>query len=556
MLAKDTPFVVVDTETTGGKAETNRVIELAAVRFEGGEVTDRFSQLVNPERSVPRRITQITGITTGMLYEEPPMAEVMPQFLDFLGEDVLVAHNMRFDKGFLDAELERLDRPALSCDTLCTLRLARRLLRELPSKGLSRLIEHYDLDAPNRHRALGDAENAARVLDRLLERLARKHDVETLHDVLAFQHKTYRKTKRPPKRLKKLREQAGDLPERPGVYCFKKKNGSRLYIGKAKNLRERVRSHLMSLGSKAKRMRKLVKHARRVTVAETNTELEALLLESRRIKEHKPRFNRAQRRYRNRPFLRLGTHEEFPRLTTTAYLKDDGAEYFGPVGGRRAADFVADVIRRTFKLRDCDDDTLREGRRCLYAEMGRCRAPCENGEAACYDEEVRRVRKFLTGRDDTVLDFLERRMRAAADGLEFEKAQYFRDAHRRLKRLLGRQRQVAASVLDHHAVVVQPNETETHLLAVRFGRLAETFSLACNPAASERERVRERLQACFAGDAAAERPERYHKEEVEEVRLLVQWMYEQRDSINQVQRRDYDDAGSFADAVLNVAEGL
>ncbi|PSQ85251.1 MAG: hypothetical protein BRD40_00505 [Bacteroidetes bacterium QS_1_65_9] len=115
---------------------------------------------------------------------------------------------------------------------------------------------------------------------------------------------------------------------------------------------------------------------------------------------------------------------------------------------------------------------------------------------------------------------------------------------------------MAASVLDHHAVVVQPNETETHLLAVRFGRLAETFSLACNPAASERERVRERLQACFAGDAAAERPERYHKEEVEEVRLLVQWMYEQRDSINQVQRRDYDDAGSFADAVLNVAEGL
>ena len=138
MHVSDATFVVTDTETTGLKAEEHRVIEIGAVKVEDGDVVDRFQQLVNPQRSIPGRITKLTGITTGMVFEAPTMEEVMPAYLDFLGDGILTAHNLSFDKGFLEAECERLGRGPLSNETLCTVRLARRLLPGLDSKGLSR----------------------------------------------------------------------------------------------------------------------------------------------------------------------------------------------------------------------------------------------------------------------------------------------------------------------------------------------------------------------------------------------------------------------------------
>ena len=110
MLIEEAPFVVVDTETTGVRAETDRLIEIAAVKLVGGEVVDRFSSLINPERSIPQRITRLTGISTGMVFDQPPAAEVMPRFLAFLGEGIFVAHNRTFDERFVNAELARLER--------------------------------------------------------------------------------------------------------------------------------------------------------------------------------------------------------------------------------------------------------------------------------------------------------------------------------------------------------------------------------------------------------------------------------------------------------------
>ena len=136
-------FVIVDTETTGSRAGEDRIIEIGAVRLVGGEVVDTFQQLIDPGCHVPHRITRLTGISTGMVYGQPSAAEVLPGFVDFLGDAILVAHNLPFDARFLDVALAEAGLPPLQNPSLDTLRLARRLLSSLPSKGLSKLTQHF-----------------------------------------------------------------------------------------------------------------------------------------------------------------------------------------------------------------------------------------------------------------------------------------------------------------------------------------------------------------------------------------------------------------------------
>ncbi len=562
MRLEDVTFVVTDTETTGVDAARNRIIEIAAVKVQGGRVVDRFEQLINPGQAVPRRITELTGISTAMLVDQPPPEDVLPRYLDFLGDGVLVAHNLAFDRAFLDAELGRLGWPPLENPGLCTVRLARRLLRGLRSKSLGSVASFYGLTQQGRHRAAGDAEMTAQILLRFLARITFETGLETLDELLAFQYRTYTRGKGAPKHLSRLRETVlPRLPDRPGVYFMHDADGAIIYIGKARSLRDRVRSYFTGIEGHAEHIRSMVAAVRDITWEETGSELAALLLESKLIKANRPRFNRAQRRYRNRPFLRLDVTEPFPRISWQAYVSDDGAEYFGPLGGRRQAERVVEVIQRYYRLRECDDDTLARGHRCLYAEMGRCGAPCEGGAAAeGYATEVERVRDFLTGRDRSVLAYLWDEMQDAAAALDFERAASLRDTHDLLARLLDRQQAIAAPVLDHHGVVLTPGvpteggRREVRLLCVRFGRLDATLPLALPPQPGTLDRLRTELAACFDPDRP--RPERYLKEEVDEVHLLAHWLYVHRDETPVVPWQPGDDLEALLEGVLRQAEGL
>ena len=465
MLITDVPFVITDTETTGSKAASNRVIEIGAVKVVGGEIVDRFSQLINPERAIPGRIQQLTGISTAMVFDQPLAADVLPRYLDFLGDGILVAHNLPFDLRFLNAELARLGRPPLPNRTLCTLRLARRLLRGLPSKGLTAVADFYGIPIRGRHRALGDAEATAEILLHFFERLRSEHAAETLEDLLVFQHSTYSKSRKPSKHLRRIRDEVlSRLPVRPGVYFMKDGSGATLYIGKAKSLKSRVRSYFTAIEAHPPRLRKLVEAVRDVTWEETPSELDALLLESRLIKAEQPRFNRAQRRYRNRPFIRLDAGHPFPSISWSRYLMNDGAEYFGPLGGRQQAELVTAVIERFFKLRPCDEDTFAHGKRCLFHAMERCAAPwCESQEdTAAYAAEVQRVRDFLTGKDAWVLGEIEAAMKVEASTLHFEQAAFYRDWLRRLERMMHKHAALAAPVLHHNAVIVLARGRAAH----------------------------------------------------------------------------------------------
>ena len=534
MRIADATFVVTDTETTGTSPSSDRVIELAAVKLHDGEVVDTFQQLINPGRSIPKRITQITGISTAMVYDAPSIDAILPDYLDFLGDGIFTAHNLSFDRNFINAELERTGGSELGVDTLCTLRLARRLLPGLKSKGLSQLIQFYNLQVNSRHRALGDAEATATVLQQFVSQLAFEHEIESVEELLTFQNRSYRQVRRTPNHLKTLRDEVlPEVPEQPGVYFFKNSRGSILYIGKAKRLSKRVRSYFNGIESLSARRRKLMQKMRRVEWTTTKTELEALLLESRLIKKHKPSYNRAQRRYRGRPFIRLDPAEDVPKLSWSYTIDQDGAEYFGPLRNRDQAELVLEVAGRFYQLRECDDATLRLGQRCLYADMDRCTAPCE-GDDGAYAEEVARVRQFLTGQDRSVLDALQERMQQASTNLEFEQAAEFRDWHDEIERMMDRQQAIAAPVLEHNAVAVlpAPEDDAVQCFFVRFGRPVESHSATVPFSADDRVHLEARLAHHF--DPAQDPPDRYSKRDVDEIRLLAHWLYVHRDEVAQV----------------------
>jgi DNA polymerase-3 subunit epsilon len=534
MRIDDATFVVTDTETTGTSPSSDRVIELAAVKLCDGEVVDTFQQLINPGRAIPKRITQITGISTAMVYDALPIDAVLPDYLDFLGDGIFTAHNLSFDRNFINAELGRVGAPELDVDTLCTLRLARRLLPGLKSKGLSRLIQFYNLQVNGRHRALGDAEATATILQQFFSQLAFEHEIETVDELLTFQNRSYRQVRRTPNHLKTLRDEVlPDVPERPGVYFFKNSRGSILYIGKAKRLSARVRSYFSGIESLSARRRKLMQKMRRLEWTTTKTELEALLLESRLIKKHKPSYNRAQRRYRGRPFIRLDPSEDVPKLSWSYTIDQDGAEYFGPLRNRDQAELVLEVASRFYRLRECDDAKLRLGQRCLYADMDRCTAPCE-GDDGAYAEEVARVRQFLTGQDRSVLDALQERMQQASANLEFEQAAQFRDWHDEIERMMDRQQAIAAPVLEHNAVAVlpAPDAAAVQCFIIRFGRPVESHTAPVPFPADDRAHLEARLAHHF--DPSAAPPDRYSKRDVDEIRLLAHWLYVHRDEVAQV----------------------
>ncbi len=352
MHLSETPFVIVDTETTGVRPATERIIEIGAVRVVGGEVVDTYDQLINPDRVIPGRITHITGISTSMVYDKPTIDQVLPDFLSFLGDDILVAHNLSFDLGFLNAELERVELPALENTSLCTLRLARRLLRGLRSKGLSALAKFYGIKIKGRHRALGDAMATAEILNHFIKKAEYENDISSVEDLLSFQYKTYAAKQGAKKNLLHIKKNVlPDLPESPGVYFMRDRRNRVIYVGKAKNLRSRVKSYFNAIEGHETRIRRMVDLVSNITWQEFDSELEALLEESRLIKEVKPRFNRAQMFYRNRPFIRLSTNELFPRASLQSYLVDDGGAYFGPIATRRQGELIIDLINRFFLLR-------------------------------------------------------------------------------------------------------------------------------------------------------------------------------------------------------------
>lgn len=276
-----------------------------------------------------------------------------------------------------------------------------------------------------------------------------------------------------------LEEQAAGLPTGPGVYLFRSARGRVLYVGKASNLRSRVRSYLRAGGDGRLRMPAMIEQAADVECVVTPSVKDALLLENELIKRHKPPFNVRLRDDKQYLAMRLDPREPWPRLTPVRRFRDDGAAYFGPYTSSQALREALSNLRRIFPLRSCSDpvfrDYARRGRPCIEFEMKRCLAPCVGRvDEATYAELVAGTALFLRGRSDELLRDLRGRMAAAAADERFEEAARLRDRVAAVEQTVARQQMVSERGEDRDVfgLARQGGELELHGLTVRGGRVA------------------------------------------------------------------------------------
>ncbi|MBM3660537.1 MAG: DEDD exonuclease domain-containing protein [Actinobacteria bacterium] len=441
----DVTFVVVDVETTGGSPATCAITEIGAVKYRGGECLGTFQTLINPGVPIPPTITVLTGITEAMVLPAPRIADMLPHFLEFLGppsaDRVLAGHNVRFDAAFLDAALTAHGYDRLRHTRVDTVGLARRLVRdEVPNLRLGTLARHFRAHTEPNHRAFDDAKATLEVLHALLER-AGTLGVLGLDDLVALP------TMRAHPSSGKLALTAR-LPRTPGVYLFKDRGGRVLYVGKATNVRSRVRSYFS--GDDRRKVPQLLREVEAIDVIPCRHPLEAAVREIRLIHEHEPRFNRQAKAWRSYSYLKLTLQERFPRLAVVREAKPDGARYLGPFRSSRAAHAVREAIESAVPLRRC---TRRVGRTaevggepCLPAVLGAAACPCSGAcPAPDYDAIVKGVVRGLSGEPAALLDPLEARMHALAHDERFEEAALTRDRLAALSRALERERLVGAA---------------------------------------------------------------------------------------------------------------
>ncbi|GMQ81094.1 MAG: DEDD exonuclease domain-containing protein [Rhodothermia bacterium] len=555
MIPIDRPLVITDTETTGLSPVRNRLIEIGATRIVDGEEPISFSQLIDPGESIPYRITRLTGITSSMVVGCPDASEVIPQFDQFLGDGILVAHNLSFDRGFLNAERERLGLGSIQNQGLCTVRLARRLLPGLRSKSLGSLAKFFRIASHGRHRALRDVEITLEVLMRLLGIAFREHNVESLDDILEMQTRTYARINPLSKHIIQIRRDVlPGVPDCPGVYQMQDGRGHVLYVGKAKDLSRRVRSYFNAIEAHTPRIRQLVSKVRGVEWIQTDTELEALLLEARMIRELDPSFNRAQRKTIPRPFLRISTNHNFPKIVANVFPKDDGAEYYGPLRSRGEAQTVLEVIERIYPIRTCSDREFKAGQRCLRADIGKCSAPCEGTVSVeSYADQLNHVRDFLAGGVERVIEILQREMEDAAQNLAFEDAAHTRDVLSVIEGRIRRSGRVASRVFEDDAAIIHVDpETETRdVLLIRSGQFAASMNEFDPDHSGSVEALREMITDVYA--AGNKKTFELLQDNANEIRVLAQWLYANREKVTRVDRNTDSGVDEFIRQVCGSA---
>ena len=311
-------WTVVDLETTGVGASA-RIVEIGAVRIEGVEQAGTLSRLVDPGIPMPPRISELTGIRDRDLAGAGPLRPAVAELLALARGSIFVAHNASFDVGMLDRALMRLDGTRLGMRVLDTVALARRLLGgRLARFDLASVSERFDVTVRPCHRALPDALATGEVLLGLIG-LAQERGAESAEDVMALALAA-------PRRARQQRHLATGLPPGPGVYVMRDRLGQALYVGKAGDLRTRVRSYF-GPRRQPPRVEGALAALARIEAAPTGSELEAALFELDLIRRWRPAANVRDARPQRSVYLRLGVADHAPALAVRAEVRADGALY-------------------------------------------------------------------------------------------------------------------------------------------------------------------------------------------------------------------------------------
>ncbi len=332
----------------------------------------------------------------------------------------------------------------------------------------------------------------------------------------------------------RIQELLKNLPTKPGVYLHKDADGNVLYVGKANNLRNRVRSyfHTNVDSIKTQRLRRQIAD---IEVITTESELEALLLEMTLIKQHRPQFNVRLKDDKRYPYIKVHWADAFPKVTVTRRMVRDGSRYFGPFTSAWAVQQTLDLLRKIFPYLTCDRIiTGKDERACLYYDIKLCNAPCIGAVSQDeYRENIQRLMDFLDGKSDYIVRGIETKMAAAATDLQFEKAAEYRDQLKAIQRITARQKVIGSSDTDQDVIAFAREDGDAcvQIFFIRHGKLIgrEYFMLDNTEGESDHEVLRE-FMTQFYDDAAYIPREVLLPSEIEEANIIEEWLRRKRNT--------------------------
>ncbi len=531
-------FMVVDTETNGLGGESCELTEVGAVLVGGGELHDRWSSLVRTSEPLRRGIQRFTGITQAMVDGAPALEEVLPPLAELLRGRVMVAHNAPFDRRVLRQAFGRTGLEWPNPPVICTAALARAMLPLQRQRGLTVLADALGIEVAQAHRALADAETCGRVLCALMPRLCA--NASTVAEALKAV------APRRPRRRLAAKASSGhfpagarftggartrspdfaDLPRDPGVYLFRDDAGRVLYVGKSVSIRSRARAHFAPSAAPAE----WTEHASVVDYRTTCSELGALVLENRLIKELAPPGNkRLTLRDDRLVYIICRLDIPYPILEVAPAPAAGHAVTIGPLRGRRLAGELVEQLDSLFGLRHCGRRLARRPHPSAYGQMGRCLSPCLGDlDPNLYRrrlDEVLRLFVSQTEREtpgEPLLDHVERQMRGAAAEQRFERAAALRRRRRRLGVVLERLGGLleATHARPRMLVTAHPNADKYDCFWVAGGRLVDW-----GPLTPDGDELETRTAAAVARSGRLDEVGAHvPPDEIDELRILGSWL--------------------------------
>ena len=358
-------YAIIDIETTGGSARSDKITEIAVVLYDGEKITEEFSSLINPEKKIPYRITQITGIDDKRVRDAPKFYEVAKRVFEMTQGRIFVAHNVSFDYNFIRAEFESLG-GEFKRKKLCTVQLSRKLMPGKRSYSLGNLSVDLGIINEARHRALGDANATTKLLSHLLsldginrENLFTPGFLQKLNTVV---------------NLDIIKE----LPNATGVYYFYNKDEELIYVGKSIHIKSRVVDHLSNtISAKAIKMKNMI---HRIDFEETGSELVALLKESNEIKRNQPIFNRSQKRTYYSYGIVDTINEHGYRALRLERLTEDSNPLISFSSKLTAKEYLFRMIER-HELCQQISGLFPEGGSCFQYRIKQCKGACVGEES-------------------------------------------------------------------------------------------------------------------------------------------------------------------------------
>jgi DNA polymerase-3 subunit epsilon len=511
----------------------------------GGELHERWSSLVRTRLPLSRGIQRFTGITQRMVDSAPPPEQVLPRVAAMLEGRVLVAHNAAFDRRVLRQAFERAGLRWPRPPVVCTLGMARRFAPLVRERKLAPLAEALGIEVDEVHRALPDALTCARILCALLPRMcAAAPSVDEAVEYLKPRRRGSSEAAAARAAIAKAdRPDLSALPKDPGVYIFRDEAGRPLYVGKSVSLRSRARAHFCAPAGWTER-------AAIVDYRATNSELGALVLENRLIKQWKPTGNKALKRTDQWAFVRCRLDIAYPVLEAAADPAAGHAINVGPIKGLRSAQELADQVTSMFRLRHCGRTLKTREHPSAYGQMGRCCSPCLGDlDPNAYRRQIEKALAVFWSADAraALLAQLDEWIAEASRAQRYERAAALLRRRERLDRLLWRTEGMLEALHARPRLVVarHPVDERYDVLWIVGGRVADWGALP-----DSRAELAERTRAALAPRGASEaRPGagiNVPAAEVDEVRIVAGWVARNQPPLLELDGVDPAEAAAWA----------